>query len=386
MSFIVAALLMFSPYHALADEDEERDAGLPEWAERVRLEGSLEGDFVWTKRSDIEEKNSDNMSDLFLSTVEVGIAVDFTDWIITEVLVSAEDIGTEDETGIEVDEATIALEKDDVPLYLVLGKRAQPFGVFENHLVEGPMTEDAYETETVGITAGYTGPLESEFSVTVYQGDEMMENFFDSELFDSENIERKDIPVDDDVSSFIVAALVTPLAEHITLFGSFVSEPGTDERNDTAGVGFNIAVAGFRLDGEYMRAVNRERYVGLDREFKDGVLSVTAAYELVVREREVIGGALFAERKAHLVSEPFEAAVRYEYFDDDGLSEAFQTWAVQYKYSAGARYAFYHDEESGLAAFIATEYRHTGYRVHPSRRDSVADDNDEVFVRLGVTF
>jgi hypothetical protein len=386
MSLIAAAFLVFSPYHALADEDGEQDAVLPEWAERVRLEGSLEGDFVWTRRSDIEDKNSDNMSDLFLSTVEVGVAVDFTDWITSEVLVSAEDVGTEDESGITVDEATITLQKDDVPLYLVLGKRTQPFGVFENHLVEDPMTEDAYETETVGVTAGYSGPWESEFSGTVYQGDEMMENFFDSELFDSESITRKDIPVDDDVSSFIVAALVTPLVEHITLFGSFVSEPGTDERNDTAAVGFNVTFDGFVVDGEYMRAVNRERYAGLDREFKEGVVSVSAAYELVVREREVIGGALFAERKAHIVSEPFEIAVRYDYFDDDGLADAFQTWAVQYKYSAGARYAFYHDEESGLAAFIATEYRHTGYRVHQSQQDAVADDNDELFVRLGVTF
>jgi hypothetical protein len=386
MSLIAAAFLVFSPYHALADEDGEQDAVLPEWAERVRLEGSLEGDFVWTRRSDIEDKNSDNMSDLFLSTVEVGVAVDFTDWITSEVLVSAEDVGTEDESGITVDEATITLQKDDVPLYLVLGKRTQPFGVFENHLVEDPMTEDAYETETVGVTAGYSGPWESEFSGTVYQGDEMMENLFDSELFDSESITRKDIPVDDDVSSFIVAALVTPLVEHITLFGSFVSEPGTDERNDTAAVGFNVTFDGFVVDGEYVRAVNRERYAGLDREFKEGVVSVSAAYELVVREREVIGGALFAERKAHIVSEPFEIAVRYDYFDDDGLADAFQTWAVQYRYSAGARYAFYHQEESGLAAFIATEYRHTGYRIHQSQQDAVADDNDELFVRLGVIF
>lgn len=138
-----------------------------------------------------------------------------------------------------------------------------------------------------------------------------------------------------------------------------------------------------------MMALGRELYlisgVPASEEFKESVLSVGAAYEFVLREREVIGGALFAERKAHIVAEPLEVAVRYELFDDDGLAEAAQGWSVENRMSAGARYAFYSDPESGLAAFVGAEYRYTDYAVEPALPNR-AEEQNEVLVRLGLSF
>jgi hypothetical protein len=376
--------VLFSTYAYAEDAKNER--GILSWTERVHLSGTLEGDFTWTKHSDITEKGSDSSTDLFISTVELGVEVEFTDWIMGNILFLAEDLGTDDETDVTVDEALITLQKEEFPVYLVVGKRALPFGVFENHLVADPMTQDAYETNRVGATLGFTGPLGLDLSATLYKGEEMISHLFESELFDSDAIARQGDSASDDVSSYVISASIEPLPEKLVLFGGFISEPGTGERNNTAGVGFNLVIGGLRVDGEYMKAISREKYTGFSSEFKEGVFSLSAAYELIIREREVIGGALFAERKAHVVSEPLEFAVRYEHFDDDDMASDSQTWSVEDRYSAGARYAFYNSVETGLTTYVGFEYRHTDYRVHSSQIENIEDDNDELIVRLGVTF
>ncbi|MEW6721509.1 MAG: hypothetical protein AB1346_13765 [Thermodesulfobacteriota bacterium] len=362
---------------------------LPAWMERVHLSGTFEGDFAWAKKGDPADRTIGPASDLFIGTIELGVGVDVTDWLTGNVVLLAEDLGTEDETDLTVDEATLTFRKEDFPFSLVVGKRVQPFGVFENHLVSDPMTQDAYETNRVGATAVYSGPMDLDLSATAYKGEEMMTHLFESWLFDSEAVVRADHRPADEVNSYILSASFKPLGGPLTLFGSFLSEPGAGNRNDTASAGFHFEAdgkRGFRVDTEYMKAVNREIYAGFDREFREGVFAVTVAYEFVMREREVIGGSLFEERKAHLVAEPMEIALRYEHFDDDGLAAASQTFSVKDRYSAGARYSFYEDPSGGLAAYIAGEYRHTEYRVHPAQAGTRIGSNDEIFARLGLTF
>jgi hypothetical protein len=360
-------------HEAERDEPEE----LPGWMKRIHLTGTIEGDFIWAEHSDVAEEDSDSASDLFISTVELGAEVDFTDWIRGNLLFLDEDLGTGDETDVTVDEATLTLHDEKFPFFLTFGKRVQPFGVFENHLVADPMTQDAYETNRVGLTVGYSGPMDIYISATIYKGEEQMDHLFESELFDADTVTRSEGEADNE-ESYIVTALITPV-DDLTVFGAFLSESGRGQRNNTANVGLSLVpsfVEGLRIDGEYMKALNREIYDGLAREFKEGVLSLTAAYEFVFREREVIGGAIFAERKAHIVSEPLELAVRYEHFDDDGMADELGIWSAEDRYSAGGRYAFYHD--ALLTAFAAVEYRHTDYRM--------AEANNELMTRLGITF
>ena len=103
-----------------------------------------------------------------------------------------------------------------------------------------------------------------------------------------------------------------------------------------------------------------------------------------MRKREVIGGGLFEERRAHIISEPLEVSLRYEYFDDDGFADSLNAWSVKDRYSAGARYSFYNDEASGLNAFLSVEYRHTGLRVDSP--EDMEEANDEIYARMGVNF
>ncbi|HEC97851.1 MAG TPA: hypothetical protein ENI58_06815 [Nitrospirae bacterium] len=213
-----------------------------------------------------------------------------------------------------------------------------------------------------------------------------MNHLFESGLFDTETVSRTGTGTDD-AGSFIVSVSAEPVEGALTLFAGYLSEPGAERRNETLNLGFNLVLPfleNLRIDGEYMKAIKRERYSGADREFKEGVLSVAAAYEFVLRKREVIGGGLFEERKAHILSEPLEVSLRYEYFDDNGLAASVDAWSVKNRYSAGARYSFYNEEASGRNAFLSVEYRRTGLRV-----DSPADmekDDDEIYARMGVNF
>ncbi len=354
-------------------------------SENISISGSLYGEYRWMKNRDITDPDTDSTSDLYLRKIELAVDAQLLDWITASAVFNSEWIGDDLNQGDEkvtVDEATITMQDDDFPLYLVIGKRTQPFGVFENHLVTDPMTQDAYETKRVGITAGYTGPMGLDLSVTVYKGEEQMNHLFESGLFD-DTVKRAG-EATDDVGSYIISATVEPL-EYLTLFGGYLSEPGRGSRNETINGGISLVppfVEGLRFDAEYMKALNREEYDSIDKEYREGVFSATLAYEFVVRNRKTIGGGLFAARRAHLVSEPLELALRYEHFDDDGMSDDLGIWTVKDRYSAGARYSFYTDEETGFNAFVAGEYRHTELRVHTDMKDS----NDEVYLRLGVDF
>ncbi|VAX29930.1 hypothetical protein MNBD_NITROSPIRAE02-880 [hydrothermal vent metagenome] len=359
-----------------------------EMSGRVVIEGAVEAEYRWMKHREVTARDSDSTSDLYLRTIELGMGVRLTDWIIASAVFNSEWIGDDVNAGDEmltVDEAVITLRKEEVPFYIVAGKRTQPFGLFESHLITDPMTQDGYETKRAGITAGYAGPAGSDLSLTVYKGEEQMNHLFESGLFDTEAVSRTD--ASDDVGSFIVSLSAEPVEEVLTLFAGYLSEPGAERRNETLNLGFNLVLPfleNLRMDGEYMKAVKRERYTGADREFKEGVLSLSAAYEFVLRKREVIGGGLFEERRAHIISEPLEVSLRYEYFDDDGFADSLNAWSVKDRYSAGARYSFYNDEASGLNAFLSVEYRHTGLRVDSP--EDMEEGNDEIYARMGVNF
>ncbi|HAK88141.1 MAG TPA: hypothetical protein DCP24_03530 [Nitrospiraceae bacterium] len=372
-----------------AKKEAKREKDSPEWAKRMKLSGLLESEYRWKKHKDISDKNSNSISDLYIRKLELGIEAELTDWIKANSVLNSEWIGDSVNNGdekIAVDQAIITFQKEDFPLYLVFGKRTQPFGVFENHLVTDPMTQDAYETKRVGATIGATGPLGLDVSATVYKGGEQMDHLVGSGLFEV----TRDGTAGDNVGSYILSASISPIEDHLKFFGSYISEPGRGKRNTTASFGLSTAIPGiegFRLDGEYMKALQREKYQGLENTFKEGVLSVTASYTFNNRERhEDIGGATLEKQKTHFLEEPLELAFRYERFDDDDLAEKAASWSAKNRYSLGVRYPFYKDEEKGLTAFVGTEYRLTDYRLHSSLKDTRADNNKELLIKVGVGF
>jgi len=391
---LLMALGLFWGCNVWADEVHEI-VSLKNWGERVRIFGALEVDYYRSERSDIANKDSDGTSDLFVSTAELGANVAFSNKVSGNILLLGEDIGTEDETSVSIDEAFITISSESSTFFLIAGKRALPFGVFDNHLLNDPITQDAYETSQAGATIGLNGPRQLELSITAYKGEEMMDHFFDSELFEADDtsssfVARQTGDKTNDVDSFIYAASISALEETLKVFCSYLSEPGRDgARNQTISAGINLQVGNVTLDGEYMEAITREKYningTVSDHDYKEKAFAVDLAYQIGFHERSVVGGALFAERQAHTLSEPLELGLRFEKFDDAGLYKAARSWSVDKRWSAGARYAFYEDLESDIVSYVAAEYRHTDFNVHDSQPDR-AKENNEYLVRLGVSF
>ena len=265
------------------------------------------------------------------------------------------------------------MRKEGVPLYLIAGKRTQHFGVFENHLVTDPMHQDAYETKSVGMSLGYNGPMGLDASISIYNGEEMMDHLFESGVFDSDSISRVSDPAGDDVSSYIINLAITPIAEHLSLSASYLSEPGNGKRNASISLAANydcLFINGLNFNAEYITALEREKYQNvsstvLKEGFKERIFSFSAAYRVV---------------------DPFEVALRYEHFDDDGLAVQTDTWSVKDRYSMGSTYTFYENWKTGESYNFSLEYHKIDYRLSNPVKAFMDYSNTELYMKLGLDF
>ncbi len=408
LPILVAALVAGAPMVAQASAPDvpvapaapspPAPAAQPPWSERLQLSGILNGDFRWMRHGDPSVLGSAAASDLYVRILEIGVQSSFLNWVSGTTVLNSEWIGdplNQGDERVAVDEVHLDIDVPGTPLSLVVGKRAQPFGLFENYLVTDPLTQDAYETKKVGLTLAAGGPRAASLSLTAYKGGELMDHLFQAGVLDTTSVRRPARSVTQ-VDSWIAAGTITPVTDYLTLFGTFSSEPGGGRRNTTLNAGAIAAFPWHRnlsLDLELMRALERERYrrdlgggtvEDLGESYLDGVLSVTLAYKFVLRPRTVRGGGTYAGRKAQVREHPFEVAVRRESFDDGGLSSALGVWTLRDRTSLGGRYAFFDDGK--IISYVALEWRHSRRRLPVGAAGAIEQRNDEVYARLGLDF
>jgi hypothetical protein len=301
------------------DEDEETEgtpilSRLP--VEKITLGGFIDLDFDYYDRSDISDKNSDSTSDLGLGSVDLELRVFFNEWAKTKIVLAADDVGKEDgDENIKLDEAIMTLECPRVPLYFTGGLTTLPFGVFEDRLIIAPITEDLYEVDTVGATLGFTPDFYGlDISITVYEGQEIIENLEDFGAHDFTDGRQEE----DDVNSFIANVTLEPVEDMLSLGVFYDSEPGDGDRNQTIGGAFTLHVWKFSLDAEYITALEREKGKN-EEENKDSAWVVGLAFR-------------------PLESVPLEFVTRYEDFDDD--QSGGQDEVLDYRCVAGFSYKF----------------------------------------------
>ncbi len=135
-------------------EEQLKEKSLAEkWSERIKLNGSIEAEASYEKisyeDSDAEDEDS---SDLALSTAELGVDLDITEYVKGDILFLYED-----DEDVVVDEAFILLDGgESMPLSLKVGKIYLPFGKFESNMVSDPLTLELAETRETAIEAGFT--------------------------------------------------------------------------------------------------------------------------------------------------------------------------------------------------------------------------------------
>ncbi|MBC8461656.1 MAG: LbtU family siderophore porin [Deltaproteobacteria bacterium] len=339
------------------EEPKEKEDIVEKWADKVNLSGTIELDYSFADDNDLSNStNNYSTSDLDIGTVELGLEVNFHEYVTGMFILKGEGL-TSDDDRIFWDEATITVQKGGFPLYFVGGKRTQPFGIFENRLINDPITQDCYEIATTGATFGLVPGYGLDISATVYKGETLMGHLVESEY----GYERDNSPTyeeTNDVDSYVLNITMEP-TDGLLLSLYYDSEPGDDNRNDTIGGTVHWEISRFAFDWEYIKATQREKHFSDNLEYKDSAWFLAAAFQII---------------------DPLEIAARYEAFDD-GM-DGDQDGHLEDRYSVGLTYTLF--EKDSFVLNLMGEYRRSNYE---KAEGSTADDNlDEFFLRLAIGF
>lgn len=163
-----ALLIMAAHTHGQQDDEtfqrsvEERLSRLeaqrspqPALADSITVSGLVEVE------GSVGERDDESYSDLAVATVELGLSARINDRVSSHIVLLYE----EDETELDVDVATITVDKLAGPLRLDVGKMYVPFGRFETALVNDTLVLEAGETNKTAALFGLTQGL---FSVGAY--------------------------------------------------------------------------------------------------------------------------------------------------------------------------------------------------------------------------
>lgn len=353
--------------------DKEKEAkGL------FKLFGTLDTDIRWRDNRNIGNRQDGSSSNLHVRRAVVGVEVTPADFVAGTLVLQSEYAGTsrtDQDGGVDtdpkVDEATISLGRDDIPVYGVAGFRVQPFGAFYNHLITEPMTQDAYEVKRAGATIGTKLPFWGlDLSATVYQGETQIGKLFEANLFDTAVVTRTTAQgfraERDGLRSFNVTVAATPL-EPLALGVGYLSEPGDSRSNQTGAFWGALSVGGATVDAEYMHALARERYFNTN---------TAALLSDSVKERTLAAGL------AYKVLPNLTLAGRYERFWDDGLGSKAGIWTAQDRFSVGGSYTLL--KRDGFTVQSLIEYR--GTDIERPGGSTAVDWRNELFGRLSISY
>jgi hypothetical protein len=306
---------------------KEKIEGASVLSDKLTFSGAIELDYSYADDSNTGDNTvNDSTSDLDIGTVELGIEAAFHEYVTGTFILKGENLDTDSNTFW--DEATISIQKEEFPIYFVGGKRGQPFGVFESHLINDPITQDCYEIAKTGATIGYTAePLGVDISATIYKGEALMAHLVEAGY----GFERNNSPTyaeTDDVSSYIGNITISPI-EALTVAAFYDSEPGDGERNTTAGVMFHYEISNITLDTEYITALKREKHFTDNKRYKESAWFMAVAFQAM---------------------EPLEIAARYEAFDDDITGE--QDGHLTDRYSIGFTYTLFENDSFAPTSWV----------------------------------
>jgi len=344
-------------------------------AEKLTFSGAIELDLSYADDSDMgDNKVNDSTSDLDIGTVELGLETAFHEYVTGNFILKGEALDT-DNDRVFWDEATITIKKEGFAIYFVGGKRGQPFGFFESHLINDPITQDCYEIAKTGATVGYSTEHPSlDISATIYKGEVLMTHMLDGAYgLDRTYLDELGaLPGwrtggmsgtyegTDDVNSYIGNITISPV-EGLMVAAFYDSEPGDGERNETAGGTLHFEFSKITLDAEYIAAIQREKDSIDKKKHKESAWFAAIAFQVI---------------------DPLEIAARYESFDDDIGGE--QDGHPTNRYSVGFTYTLF--EKDNFATSLMGEYRITNAEVEPGNPNGVDDKLNEAFLRLAIEF
>lgn len=338
-------------------DDEDDSASKNYLGENVRLNGAIEFNYEYLDVDDPADKAAGSSSDFFMSTAELALRVFFNEWSKAKVVVEAVDIGkTADEPQVLLDEAILTLQNSQIPMYIIAGKTVMPFGVFEDHLIEGTLAEDIYEIDDWGVTLGFNPDYYGlDISFSIYRDSQVIYNLQDYNTYEIDSEHQKDT-----FKSAIANVTFEPFEDILTLSVFYDTEPGTEKNNQAIGGAVTVDYLDFTLDAEYITAIQRDKGEN-EKENKESVGIIGLAFDML---------------------ESLQLAARYEFFNDDNPGN--QDEVLDYRIIAGFNYSILDKIHYVEDAALSFEYRHS--KFEREQESEAADSQNMVQIQLTLEF
>jgi len=328
--------------------------------EKIKLIGYIETNYEYLDVKDIDNKDSGSSSDLFIGSVTFALSAIFNEWSQALVALELEDIGRDGDAGnFRIDEATATLKAPRIPLYFIGGKTVLPFGVFEDHLIEGTLAEDLYEIDEWGATLGFAPDFFGlDISFSIYEDASIMDNLED---FDTHEF-RPEHQKEDRFGAYIVNVTLAPAGDTLTVSAFYNSEPGDGRRNESIGGAFSLDFWKFILDAEYITALQRENGEN-GEENKERVAVAGLAFDLL---------------------DWLQLATRYEDFDDDNPGD--QDEVLDYRVIAGFNYFFLNHADLSYLAEAAFSFEYRFAKFEKEKGSQAADSQTMLQFQVAIEF
>jgi hypothetical protein len=347
------------------EEEEEKEgeefAGVEQKSgEKIRLFGSIETNYEYLDVEDIGDDNSGSSSDLFISSLAFGLSVIINEWSKALVALDFEDIGRNDGSErLTLDEAVVTLKAPWIPLYVIGGKTVMPFGVFEDHLIEGTLAEDLYEIDEWGATLGWAPDFYGlDISFSIYADASIMDNLHDFDTHEFRPSHNKE----DKFSSYIANVTLEPVEDTLTVSAFYNSEPGDGRRNKSIGGAFTLNFWKFILDTEYITSLQRENGEN-GEENKESTAVVGLAFDAL---------------------DSLQLATRYEAFDDDNPDD--QDEVLDCRFIAGFNYFFLDQVDISPLKDAAFSFEYRFSKYEREKGSEAADSQKMLQFQLAIEF
>lgn len=148
----------------LEEADKQEESGGKDWFKKLELGGLVE-----VEASHLSSDSGPDSSDLIVSTLELGVITQVSDWVGAEVLLLYEE-STDNNGDLNVDTAVISLADPDADWFVKIGQNTLPFGVYPTYMISDPVTLDLGETNDTAVEAGLEHDGLSA-SLFLFQGD-----------------------------------------------------------------------------------------------------------------------------------------------------------------------------------------------------------------------
>ena len=347
------------------EEEEEKEGaegpGIEQKSrEKIELNGFVELNYEYLDVKDIDDAASGSSSDFFISSVAIALRVFFNEWSKAKVVLEFEDVGrTDGNEKFHLDEAIATLKAPWIPLYFIGGKTVMPFGVFEDRLIEGTLTEDLYEIDELGATLGFAPDfLGLDISLSIYEDARIAENLHDFDTHEFSSDHHKE----DRFDSYIANVTLAPVGDTLTVSAFYDSEPGDGRRNESIGGACTLNFWKFIPDTEYITALQREKGEN-GEENKESAAVVGLAFDVL---------------------DSLQLATRYAVFDDDNPGD--QDGVLDYRFIAGFNYSFIDVVDISFLedAIFSFEYRFSKYEKE--KGSEAADSQNMLQFQLALEF